>query len=65
MTVQSGHKAAVVSDEIGKMVEKGAIQEVKGRMTDDFFLQTVSGSQEGKSDAASVKPKATEQIHIP
>ena len=37
MTVQSGHKAAVISDEIGKMVEKGAIQEVKGRTTDGFF----------------------------
>ena len=29
------------------------------------FLPTVSGSQEGRSDAASVKPKATGQIHIP
>ena len=65
MTVQSGHKAAVISDEIGKMVEKEAIQEVKGRKTDGFFLQTVSDSQEGRSDAASVKLKATEQIYIP
>ena len=37
VTVQSGHKAAVISDEIGKMVEKEAIQEVKGTMTDGFF----------------------------
>ena len=37
MTVQSGHKAAVISEEIGKMVEKGAIQEVKGTMTGGFF----------------------------
>ena len=37
VTVQSGHKAAVISDEIGKMVEKGAIQEVKGTMTDALF----------------------------
>ena len=59
VTVQSGHKAAVISDEIGKMVEKGAIQKVKGRMTDDFFLQA------SIPDAASVKPKATEQFHIP
>ena len=31
------------------MVEKGAIQEVKGRTTDVFFHQTASGSQEGRS----------------
>ena len=37
VTVQSGHKAAVISEEIGKMVDKGAIQEVKGTMTDGFF----------------------------
>ena len=37
VTVQSGHKAAVISEEIGKMLEKGAILEVKGTMTDGFF----------------------------
>ena len=37
MTVQSGHKAAIISDKIGKVVEKGAIQEVKGTTTDGFF----------------------------
>ena len=55
MTVQSGHKAAVISDKVWKMVEKGAIQEVKGRTTDVFFHQTVSGSQEGRS-VLNLKP---------
>ena len=59
MTVQSGHKAAVISDKIGKMTDNPG---GKGQNDGWFFLQTVSGSQEGRSDASSV---TTEQIDIP
>ena len=37
----------------------------KGHNDRWFFLQAVSGFQEGRPDAASVKPKATEQVYIP
>ena len=65
VTVQSGHKAAVISDEIGKMVEKGAIQGVKGTTTDGFFSRLFLVPKKEGQMRPVLNLKATEQVYIP